>query len=369
MQNNTASLNSMRVMIMAGGTGGHVFPALAVAKILQQQQVCIAWLGTRKGIESDLIPQQGIELHYLNVEGLRGRGLLALCRAPFKLLSSIIQACSALKQFKPSVVLGMGGFASGPGAVAAKLKGIPLVIHEQNSVAGTTNKLSAKIATRIMQGFPDTFAQAEHCGNPVRYEIEAIKSPVERFANRQGAMRLLILGGSRGALAINQLIPQALAKIDPQQRPKILHQVGGQHLQDTQALYRAQDLDVDSDNIQIVPFIDSMQEAYEWADFAICRSGALTVAELTAAGLGALLIPFPYAIDDHQTTNGEWLVKAQAALLIQQRDITAEKLADHIVSLGNNPEQRLSMANNARSLAKNGAAERVSEVCVEVANV
>jgi UDP-N-acetylglucosamine--N-acetylmuramyl-(pentapeptide) pyrophosphoryl-undecaprenol N-acetylglucosamine transferase len=354
---------------MAGGTGGHVFPALAVAKILQQQQVCVSWLGTRKGIESELIPQQDIELHYLNVEGLRGRGLLALLRAPFKLLASVIQACSALKQFNPSVVLGMGGFVSGPGAVAAKLKGIPLVIHEQNSVAGTTNKLSAKIATRVMQGFPNTFVQGEHCGNPVRKEIAAIKPPVERFANRQGAMRLLVLGGSRGALAINQLIPEALAKINPQQRPEILHQVGGQHLEKTQALYQAQNLDIDSDAIQIVPFIDCMEQAYQWADFAICRSGALTVAELNAVGLGALLIPFPFAIDDHQTTNGQWLVNAQAALMIQQRDITAQKLADHIISLGNNPEQRLVMANNARLLAKNDAAKRVSEVCMEVASV
>lgn len=369
MQNNTAPLEAMRVMIMAGGTGGHVFPALAVAKILQQQQICISWLGTRKGIESELIPQQGIEVHYLNVEGVRGRGLLALFRAPFKLLASIIQASSALAQFKPSVVLGMGGFVSGPGAIAARLKGIPLVIHEQNSVAGTTNKLSAKIATRIMQGFPDTLARGEHCGNPVRKEIAAIRPPEERLANRQTAMRLLVLGGSRGALAINRLIPQALAKIDPQQRPEILHQVGAQHLQATEAMYQEQGLDIASDTIQIVPFINRMEEAYNWADIAICRSGALTIAELTAVGLGAILIPFPYAIDDHQTTNGQWLVKAQAALMMQQRDITAENLAEHIVSLTNNPEQRLAMANNARSLAKNGAAERVSEVCMEVANV
>jgi UDP-N-acetylglucosamine--N-acetylmuramyl-(pentapeptide) pyrophosphoryl-undecaprenol N-acetylglucosamine transferase len=182
-------------------------------------------------------------------------------------------------------------------------------------------------------------------------------------------MRLLVLGGSRGALAINQLIPEALAKIDPQQRPEVLHQVGAQHLQKTQALYRDLDLEIDSDTIQIVPFIDRMEEAYKWADFVICRSGALTVAELTAVGLGAILIPFPFAIDDHQTTNGQWLVNAEAALLMQQKEITAHKLADHIARLGNNPEQRLAMANNARSLAKNGAAERVSEVCIEVANV
>jgi UDP-N-acetylglucosamine--N-acetylmuramyl-(pentapeptide) pyrophosphoryl-undecaprenol N-acetylglucosamine transferase len=368
MQNNTASLNRLRVMIMAGGTGGHVFPALAVAEKFKQQQVSVAWLGTRKGIESELIPQQGIELHFLNVEGLRGRGLLALIRAPFKLLASIIQACAALTQFKPSVVLGMGGFVSGPGAIAAKLKGVPLVIHEQNSVAGTTNKLSANMATRVMQGFPNTFKQGEHCGNPVRVEIAAIKSPAERFSDRQGPMKLLVLGGSRGALAINQLIPEMLAQIEPQQRPQIIHQVGAQHVQTTQALYQTQGLDINADSIQIVPFIDNMEEAYQWADFAICRSGALTVAELTAVGLGALLIPFPYAIDDHQTTNGEWLVNSGAALMIQQRDISPQGVADQIMTLSNNPDTRLNMANKARSLAKNGAAERVAKVCLEVAN-
>jgi len=368
MQNNTASLNRLRVMIMAGGTGGHVFPALAVAEKFKQQQVSVAWLGTRKGIESELIPQQGIELHFLNVEGLRGRGLLALIRAPFKLLASIIQACAALTQFKPSVVLGMGGFVSGPGAIAAKLKGVPLVIHEQNSVAGTTNKLSANMATRVMQGFPNTFKQGEHCGNPVRAEIATIKSPAERFSDRQGPMKLLVLGGSRGALAINQLIPEMLAKIEPQQRPQIIHQVGAQHVQTTQALYQTQGLDINAESIQIVPFIDNMEEVYQWADFAICRSGALTVAELTAVGLGALLIPFPYAIDDHQTTNGEWLVNSGAALMIQQRDISPQGVADQIMTLSNNPDTRLNMANKARSLAKNGAAERVAKVCLEVAN-
>ncbi|MDG2018744.1 MAG: undecaprenyldiphospho-muramoylpentapeptide beta-N-acetylglucosaminyltransferase [Porticoccaceae bacterium] len=368
MKNNKPSLNTMRVMIMAGGTGGHVFPALAVTETLQQQQVTVSWLGTRKGIEAELIPKQGIELHYLTIEGLRGRGLLALLRAPFKLVASVIQACSALTKFNPSVVLGMGGFVSGPGAIAAKLKGIPLVIHEQNSVAGTTNRLLAKMATCVMQGFPNTFKQGDHCGNPVRAEIAAIKPPVERFADRQGPMRLLVLGGSRGALAINQLIPEALAKIEPQQRPQILHQVGGQHQKTTQDLYIAQGHNIESESIQIVPFIDSMEEAYEWADFVICRSGALTVAELTAVGLGAILIPFPYAIDDHQTTNGEWLVNSGAGLMIQQRDIRSQDLADQIVNLANNPNTRLTMASNARSLAKNGAAERVAEVCMEVAN-
>jgi UDP-N-acetylglucosamine--N-acetylmuramyl-(pentapeptide) pyrophosphoryl-undecaprenol N-acetylglucosamine transferase len=369
MQNNTTSPNNVRVMIMAGGTGGHVFPALAVAETLKQQQVAIAWLGTRKGIEAELIPQQGIELHFLNIEGLRGRGILALIRAPFKLLSSIIEAYAALTQFKPSVVLGMGGFVSGPGAIAAKLKGIPLVIHEQNSVAGTTNRLSAKIATRVMQGFPNTLKQGEHCGNPVRSEIASIKPPIERFTDRQGPLKLLVLGGSRGALAINQLIPDMLAKIEPQHRPTILHQTGGHHGQKTQALYLAQGLESDSDTIQLVPFIDRIDEAYQWADFVICRSGALTIAELTAVGIGSLLIPFPYAIDDHQTSNGAWLVEAGAAIMIQQRDITSEGLADQIIALSNHPDDRLSMAKNARSLAKNGAADRVAKVCMEIAHV
>jgi len=360
--------NKIRVMLMAGGTGGHVFPALSVAEKLRAKNIAISWLGTQRGIESDVIPKHQIELHYLNVEGLRGRGLLALIRAPFKLLSSIIQAYSVLGKFNPSVVLGMGGFVSGPGAIAARLKGIPLVIHEQNSVAGTTNKISARFATAVMQGFPNTFTQGEYCGNPVRTEIASLTPPSERLANREGPMRLLVLGGSRGALAINKLIPEALAKIDPQQRPEILHQVGGQHQQVTQKIYHEQGHDIQHKNIEIVPFIDKMEEAYAWADFVICRAGALTVAELTAVGLGALLVPFPYAIDDHQTTNGQWLVEAGAAVMIQEKQLTPQILADQIMRLVNNSDQRLTMASCARTLAKVGAADRVAEVCLEVAN-
>jgi UDP-N-acetylglucosamine--N-acetylmuramyl-(pentapeptide) pyrophosphoryl-undecaprenol N-acetylglucosamine transferase len=360
--------NHSRVMIMAGGTGGHVFPALAVAEILMANNVDVSWLGTRKGIESKLIPQRGIDLNYLNIEGLRGRGLLALLKAPFKLLSSVLQACSVINQFKPSVVLGMGGFASGPGAVAAKLKGIPLVIHEQNSVAGTTNKLSAKFATKIMQGFPNTFKQAEWCGNPIRSEIAALHQDSGRLENRSGPLRVLVLGGSRGALAINKILPQALAEIDSQQRPEVLHQVGSQHLKLTQNLYLEQGHDVCSSAINIVPFIDKMDEAYAWADFVICRSGALTVAELTAVGLGAFLIPFPHAIDDHQTVNGQWLVDSGAAEMQSESKLTPQKLADYIKQIANNRDQCIAMSQCAKSIAKLGAADRVAEACMEVAN-
>lgn len=355
-----------RVMVMAGGTGGHVFPALAVADKLRALNTEISWLGTKRGIESELVPADGIELHCLDIEGIRGRGLRALLKAPWLLWRSIRQASKLLAEFKPAVVLGMGGFASGPGAVAARLRGIPVVIHEQNSVAGTTNKLSAKIAKRVMLGFPDTLENGEWCGNPVRPTIEAMSSPQERFAGRDGNTRILVLGGSRGALGINKLIPAALAMLEPESRPLILHQAGKSHLTDTLQLYRQHGIDIEEEGAEVVPFIEDMAAAYSWADFVICRAGALTVAELTSAGLGSLLIPFPHAIDDHQTLNGKFLTDCDAAILVQQRDLTASLLAEQIKTVCAVPEQRLKMAVRARELAKNNAAERVAQVCLEV---
>lgn len=368
MENNRASASDCRVMIMAGGTGGHVFPALAVADRLRSKNVKISWLGTKPGIESELVPANNIELHYLNIEGIRGRGFAALLKAPLLLLRSISQALSVLSEFKPAVVLGMGGFASGPGAVAAKLKGIPIVIHEQNSVAGTTNRLSAKIAARVMQGFPDTLAKGEWCGNPVRPEIAKLAPPQERFASRVGRPRVLVLGGSRGALAINNLLPLALSLMDADQRPRVLHQTGKAHWQSTCDHYKQQGLKITDEQLQVMPFIDDMAAAYDWADFVICRSGALTVAELTSAGLGALLIPFPHAIDDHQTKNAQWLVVQGAAKLFQQSDLTAPLLAEQISLLCKGPKMRLDMAMRARELAQNDAAQRVADVCLEVSN-
>lgn len=350
-----------KVMIMAGGTGGHVFPALAVAEELRDAHVGVSWLGTKAGIEAELVPSSGIKLNYLDIEGIRGRGLLALLKAPVLLWRSIRQSLSVLNEYQPQVVLGMGGFASGPGAVAARIKGIPIVIHEQNSVAGTTNRIVARIAKRVMQGFPGVFKGGEWCGNPVRPAIANMPAPVERFANRTGAIKLLVLGGSRGALAINQLLPAALALIEPQLRPQVRHQAGKLHCEATHVLYKAAAVEA-----EVVPFIEQMDEAYGWADFAICRAGALTVAELTCAGLGSVLIPFPYAIDDHQTVNGQLLVEQGSALMIQQKDLSAKSLADEISALCISRHRLLDMAMRARELSKTGAASRVAKVCMEV---
>jgi len=355
-------------MIMAGGTGGHVFPALAVADELLAVDAKISWLGTRRGIESELVPSRDLAITYLDIEGIRGRGVMALLRAPLLLFRSIRQALSLFNEFKPQVVLGMGGFASGPGAVAAKLKGIPVVIHEQNSVAGTTNRLSAHIARRVMQGFPNTLTNGEWCGNPVRPEIANLLPPQERLAKRKGKASLLVLGGSRGALAINRLLPEALGRIDARVRPNVIHQTGRDHLQGTIDAYQEQGLNLKNGKLNVVPFIDAMEDAYAWADFVICRSGALTIAELTAVGLGSLLIPFPHAIDDHQTCNGKLLVGQGAATMIQQSTLTPETLANEINAICTQPERRLNMAMRARELAKVGAAQQVAKACIEVAH-
>jgi UDP-N-acetylglucosamine--N-acetylmuramyl-(pentapeptide) pyrophosphoryl-undecaprenol N-acetylglucosamine transferase len=355
-----------RVMIMAGGTGGHVFPALAVVDELRKKNVALAWLGTRRGIEAELVPKNQIDLHYLDIEGIRGRGLGALLKAPLLLLRSIVQSLHVLSQFKPEVVLGMGGFASGPGAIAAWLKRIPIVIHEQNSIAGTTNRISAIFATKVMQGFPNTLKRGEWCGNPVRFDIANLPPPQVRFAGRTGKTRVLIVGGSRGALAINTLLPKALKQIDEEIRPEILHQTGKVHWQGTLDLYYAQDLNPQSEQIKVVDFIESMAAAYEWADFVICRAGALTIAELTSAGLGSLLIPFPFAIDDHQTANGQLLVSQGAAVMVQQAQLSAEQLAEQLVVICGDAEKRLNMAMRARELAKNSAAREVARICMEV---
>ena len=355
-----------RVMIMAGGTGGHVFPALAVVDELRKENVALAWLGTRRGIEAELVPEQHIDLHYLDIEGIRGRGLGALLKAPLLLLRSIVQSLRVISQFKPQVVLGMGGFASGPGAIAAWLKRVPIVIHEQNSIAGTTNRVSALFATKVMQGFPNTLKRGEWCGNPVRFDIANLASPQVRFAGRTGKARVLIVGGSRGALAINQILPVALKQMDEAIRPEVLHQTGKIHWQDTVELYHAQGLNTQSEQIKVVDFIESMASAYEWADFVICRAGALTIAELTSAGLGSLLIPFPFAIDDHQTANGQLLVSQGAAVMVQQSELSAEQLAEKLVGICGDAEKRLDMALSARELAKNSAAGDVARICMEV---
>lgn len=348
-----------KFLIMAGGTGGHVFPALAVARALQEQGGSVEWLGTQRGIEAQLIPAAEIPLHFITVEGIRGKGATALLKAPLQISKAILQARGVVKNVKPDAVLGFGGFATGPGGVAARLSGVPLIIHEQNAVAGTTNRLLAKIATRVLEAFPSGLRGAQEVGNPVRAEIAALPAPAERVGKHLQP-RLLVLGGSLGAVAINELVPQALAKIDLARRPQVLHQAGQRHLDVAREAYERVGVSAD-----VVPFIADMAAAYSQADLVICRSGALTVSEIAAAGLGAIMVPFPFAIDDHQTKNGEWLQQAGAAQVIQQDALDADQLASLLEALFANPNKLLAMAEAARRVARPDATDRVLAVCRE----
>ncbi|WGL17939.1 undecaprenyldiphospho-muramoylpentapeptide beta-N-acetylglucosaminyltransferase [Microbulbifer bruguierae] len=348
-----------KFLVMAGGTGGHVFPALAVAKALQAQGAEVEWLGTMRGIESQLIPAADIPLHFISVEGVRGKGAAALLKAPVQISKAILQARAVVKNVKPDAVLGFGGFATGPGGVAARMSGIPLIIHEQNAVAGTTNRLLAKIASRVLEAFPSGLPSAVQVGNPVRSEISELPEPAARVGKQQPP-RLLVLGGSLGAVAINELVPQALAKMDPARRPQVVHQAGQRHLDVAREAYERAGVEAN-----VVPFIADMAAAYGQADLVICRSGALTVSEIAAAGVGAIMVPFPFAIDDHQTKNGEWLQQAGAAQVIQQDELDADKLATLLEALFSDPEKLLAMALAARRVARPDATDSVLAVCRE----
>ncbi|MDX1606098.1 MAG: undecaprenyldiphospho-muramoylpentapeptide beta-N-acetylglucosaminyltransferase [Candidatus Competibacterales bacterium] len=351
---------SAPVLIAAGGTGGHVFPALAVAECLRDRAVPVVWLGTARGLEGQLVPKSGFALETIRVSGLRGTGLKRFMLAPPMLLRALLQAVAVLRRQRPRLVLGMGGFASGPGGIAARCLGIPLVIHEQNAIAGLTNRWLARLARRVLQAFPGTFAvgrQPETVGNPVRAGIAALPPPRERFAIRKGPARLLVLGGSQGARALNQIVPVALARLA--ERPEVRHQAGGKMLDEATRAYREAGV-----SARLEPFIDDMAEAYDWADLVLCRAGALTVSELAAAGVGALLVPFPHAVDDHQTANGRHLAEVGAARLLSQDRLTPERLADELqVLLGDRPAL-LAMAEAARSRARTDAATRVAEICL-----
>jgi len=349
------------VLIMAGGTGGHVFPALAVAEELLQRGFAVHWLGTSAGIEADLVPPRGIPLNTIAVSGVRGKGLATKLVAPLRILRAVWQARAVLQRVRPAVVIGFGGFASGPGGFAAWLKGIPLLVHEQNAVAGTTNRILARLAKGVAEAFPGTLAGARHVGNPVRAEISAMPSPVQRGVGSHSPLRLLVLGGSLGATAINQLVPAALAQLGPELRPEVRHQCGRKHAEATVEAYRQVAVEA-----SVEPFIADMAAAYSWADIVVCRAGALTVSELAAAGVGALLVPFPAAIDDHQTRNGQWLESNGAAVLIQQRDLDAGVLAHQLRELVTAPSRLLTMAEAARRLAMPGAAQAVADMCQEL---
>jgi UDP-N-acetylglucosamine--N-acetylmuramyl-(pentapeptide) pyrophosphoryl-undecaprenol N-acetylglucosamine transferase len=361
-------MNGARILIMAGGTGGHVFPALAVAHYLRERGHEVSWLGTRRGMEAELVPAHGFEIDYISIAGLRGNGLLGWLAAPLRVSRALVQALGVMRRRRPQAVLGMGGFVTGPGGVAAKLSGRPLLIHEQNAIAGLTNRLLSRIANQVLEAFPNTFAgvKVAQTGNPVRTDIAALAAPEQRLATHQGPLRLLVVGGSLGALALNEMVPQALALIPEQQRPAVRHQSGKRHLEVTQGAYAQAGVDG-----EVMPFIDDMAAHYEWADLVICRAGALTVSELALAGVASILVPFPYAVDDHQSANGGYLVAEGAAQLVQQRDLTPATLAQMLTAfcsdVNEGRKQLVAMAQNARRLARPGATAEVAAACLAAA--
>jgi UDP-N-acetylglucosamine--N-acetylmuramyl-(pentapeptide) pyrophosphoryl-undecaprenol N-acetylglucosamine transferase len=347
------------ILIMAGGTGGHIMPGLAVADYLRDEGWRVVWMGNPEGMEAKLVPGRGYEMAWVRFAALRGKGVLRKLMLPFNLLRGMAQARREIKRIRPDVVLGFGGFITFPGGLMAAMDGRPLVLHEQNSVAGLANKVLARVARRILTGFPDALKMGEWCGNPVRPEIPAVPPPEQRFDGRSGRLRILVVGGSLGAQALNHAVPEALALIPVEDRPEVVHQSGEKHLVDLKANYQRTGVVA-----HVVPFIEDMAGAYEWADLVICRAGALTVAELAAAGAASILVPFPHAVDDHQTANARFLANAGAAILLPQAELTAEKLSLlRTLSRG----QLQQMAEKARALARPDATEVVAKVCMEVA--
>jgi len=355
------------VVVMAGGTGGHVFPALAVARVLLARGCSVSWLGTRQGIESRLVPAAGIPVDWLDIGGLRGKGWQGWLAAPWRLSKAVAQALAALRARRPAVVLGLGGFVAGPGGLAARLAGIPLVVHEQNAIAGLTNRSLARLAQRVLAAFPTAFpvGHATVTGNPVRAEIAALPPPAERFAMREGGARVFVFGGSQGALAINRLLPAALGMLPQGTRPTVLHQAGrgDERVAAVRAAYAAAGIVAD-----VREFVEDMAAEYATADLVVCRAGALTIAELAAAGVGAVLLPLSTAVDDHQTANAAWLVSAGAAVRVDERGLTAVALGaqlEQVLLAGR--DGWLRMAEAARSCAITDAAEKVADICLEEA--
>ncbi|EKT55925.1 undecaprenyldiphospho-muramoylpentapeptide beta-N-acetylglucosaminyltransferase [Providencia sneebia] len=356
-----------KLLVMAGGTGGHVFPGLAVAHYLQAQGWEIRWLGTADRMEATLVPQHGIEIEFIQISGLRGKGVKALIGAPWRIYKAIRQAKSIIKQYKPDAVLGMGGYVSGPGGIAAWLSGVPVVLHEQNGIAGLTNKWLSKIAKRVLQAFPGAFPNAPVVGNPVRSDVLALPLPEERLTNREGEIRVLVIGGSQGARILNQVMPEVVGKVSKQLN--IWHQAGKGSKNSTEALYNDKlKTSVNSEfpisEVKVTEFIDDMAQAYAWADVVVCRSGALTVSEIAAAGLPAIFVPFQHK-DRQQYWNALPLEKAGAAKILEQPQFTADSVADLLNKWDR--KELLSMAKKARSCAITDATERVASVLCEVA--
>lgn len=353
------------ILVMAGGTGGHIFPGLAVADALRRAGAEVHWLGAAGGMECEKVPARGYAIDEIHVTGLRGKGLAGWLKLPFRLARAVGEARAVLRRRRPDCAVSFGGYVAGPGGIAARLGGIPLVVHEQNRIPGMTNRTLARVAGTVLEAFPGTFppkTAAVACGNPVREELVAVPPPAERWAGRQGPMRLLVTGGSQGARALNEAVPAALAAVPATQRPQVRHQAGRQGAEATQARYREAGIDA-----EVTPFIEDMAAAYGWADAVVCRAGALTVSELAAVGLGAVLVPFPHAVDDHQTANAGFLVDAGAAVLCPESALSAETLLNALKPLLDDREAALAMANRARAVAVTDAAERVAAACLDAA--
>ncbi|MGE5385925.1 MAG: undecaprenyldiphospho-muramoylpentapeptide beta-N-acetylglucosaminyltransferase [Betaproteobacteria bacterium] len=346
------------LLVMAGGTGGHIFPALAVAETMRERGWRVIWLGNPDGMEAKLVPQRRFEMRFIRFGGLRGKGVVRMLTLPYNLLCAFWQARKIIAEVRPQAALGMGGYITFPGGMMATLQGLPLIIHEQNSIAGLANRVLAKLADRVLTGFPDVFKRGAWVGNPVRPEIAALPEPAERFADRDGPLRLLVIGGSLGAKALNDIVPKGLALLPEAERPMVVHQAGEKHIEALKANYAEAGV-----HAHIVPFIEDMAGAYGWADLVICRAGALTVAELAAAGIASILVPFPYAVDDHQTSNAKFLVNVGGAFLLPQKDLTPESVA---LVRNYTRGQLLQMAETARTVARPEAAAETVRICEEM---
>jgi len=349
----------MKVAIAAGGTGGHVFPGLAVAERLMELGHEVVWFGTRQGFEARILEHKPIPARWITIAGVRGKGALTLLQAPLRLLRAVVQCWRLLRDEQPDVLLGMGGFVAGPTGLASWLRRVPLVVHEQNAAPGMTNRALSKLATVTLQAFPGALADAEVVGNPVRSVFAALPAPAQRQAPDGQRPHLLVVGGSQGAKALNELVPAALGLIEPDLRPVVTHQ-GGRTLHVAEAAYQQAAVEATTQE-----FIDDIAAAYAAADIVVCRSGALTVAELAAAGCPSILVPFPFAVDDHQTANAAYLADADAAILMPEASLTAETLAAALKPLLGDRGRRLQMAENARRMAWPDACQRIVDVCLD----
>jgi len=359
MNQNLTTKAQKLILLMAGGTGGHVFPALAIAEALQKQNISVCWLGTRRGLEARVVPAANIDIKYININGIRGKGLFSLLIAPFKIILAIWQSLRILHQLKPAAVVGMGGFVTGPGGVAAWLLRIPLLIHEQNAIAGLTNRWLARLATVVMEAFPNTFPKnyrAIHTGNPLRANILALSLPIPKKIHNP--LRVLVVGGSLGAKILNETVPNALREI---KGPiEVWHQTGEIHIEAMRQAYNGV-----SFKTQIMAFIENMAEAYAWADLVICRAGAITVSELAQVGIASILVPYPYAVDDHQTSNAQFLSENDGAILLPQTELTVEKLATLINELHQNPTRLQTMSTAAKNCATPQALQKVVDLTMK----